>query len=304
MSTRFRAYRYVLIIAITILRASLRWRNVDMGRRPPSNPVYRAEGKFQGLIERNSNPRQEAFDHNIARNIRVVQVLAYLTLMRQSGIAFTGKVECVGDPPQNFSSSQSMTRFGLPTEPHAAAHILPGKIQIGGTNVWKLAKNPTTQDAFEFLFSGVEHLPVTFNHADSAAEDKGAPGGLCAAFERACETVIHSAIPSNARGSRLNLGLLMLGYGAWARDAPIAIAKAIASKGEKPGTPPLEGNPFEGYTLDSLNARSSATNKQRNRDAALSYLQYYLQDQRLRTWRWVVEECPGRLEETESRFKG
>ncbi|MGA7341528.1 MAG: hypothetical protein WBE72_25415 [Terracidiphilus sp.] len=275
-----------------------------MGRKPPSDPEYAAEGRFQGLIERSSNPRQQAFDHNMARNIRVVQVLAYLALMRQRGIALTGKVVCVGDPPQNFSSSRTMTRYGMPVEPHAAAHILPGKIQIGGTDVWMLARNRETQSAFEFVFSGVEHVPVPFNQADTAAEDKGSPGGLCAAFEEACKAVIRSKIPLSPRGARLNLDLLKLGYDAWERDAPIAIARAIASKGEKPGVPALVGSHFGGYTPESTDARFAAPNKQKNRDAALACLQYYLQDQRLRTWRWVIEECPGRLEEVESRFKG
>jgi hypothetical protein len=275
-----------------------------VGRKPPSDPEYAADGRFLGLIERPSNPRQQAFDHNLARNIRVVQVLGYLALMRQKGIVLAGKVECVGDPPQNFSSRRSMTRFGTQVEPQAAAHILPGKIQVGGTDVWMLAKNRETQSAFEFVFSGVEHLPVPFNQADSAAEDKGAPGGLCAAFEGACRAVIRSATPKNPRGARLNLDLLKLGYDAWEQDAPIALAKAIARKGEKPGVPALVGDRFEGYTLESLDARSAAPNKQKNRDAALTCLQYYLEDQRQRTWRWVIEKCPGSLEEVEAKFKG
>ena len=275
-----------------------------MNRKPPSDPVFAAEGRFQGLIERNSNPRQQAFDHNTSRNIRVLQVLAYLAFLRQSGVSFPGAVECVGDPPQNFSSSQTMTHFGMPVEPHAAAHILPGKIQIGGRNVWLFAKNPATRGPFEFLFSGVEHLPVPFNHADSAAENKGSSDGLCAAFEQACAAVVRNPIPANTRGNRLNMDLLKLGYDVWERSAPLAIKRAIASKGAKPGIPALSGNRFDGYTLDSLSARSSASNTQRNRDSALDCLQYYWEDQQLRTWQWVIAKCHGRLAEVESNFKG
>ena len=265
-----------------------------MGRKPPSDPQYAAEGRFQGQIERSFNPRQAAFDHNLARNIRIAQVLAYLALMRQKGIVLAGKVECVGDPPQNFSSSR----------PNAAAHILPGKIQIGGTDVWLLARNRETQSAFEFVFSGVEHLPVPFNQADSIAENKGAPVGLCAAFEGACQAVIGGGIPPNPRGARLNLDLLKLGWDAWERDAPVALARAIASKGEKPGVPALVGDRWEGYTPESINARFAAPNKQKNRDEALRCLQYYLEDQREKTWGWVIEQIPKRLEEVEARFKG
>jgi hypothetical protein len=275
-----------------------------MNRNPVSDPGLAALGKFQGAIERNSNPRQQAMDHNLGRNVKVAKVLAYLTLLRQKGVSFAGGVECVGNPPQNFSSSRTMTHLGMPVAPHQAAHFLPGRIRIGGRDVWKYAADPVTRSQFEFLFAEVEHLPLPFNQADSAAEAKGESIGLCAAFVQACTTVIRRPIAANLKAGKLSLELLQAGYDDWQRNAVPGIARAIAGKGAKTGIPALVGNRFDGYTPESISARSTAPASQWNRDDSLRILQYYAEDQPQRNWQWVMGRCQGALNEVEGHFKG
>jgi hypothetical protein len=161
-----------------------------MARQRASDAELAALGKFQGTIDRNSNFRQQAFDHNLGRNVRVVKLLAYLAKARQSGSPLVGTVTCVAAIRQNFSSSKEMTHMGLPMGPTEAAHFLPGQVKIGGEDIWKLATDSVARAQMEFLFAEVEHLPAPFNQADTAAEAKGLEGGLCAALAQACTTVI------------------------------------------------------------------------------------------------------------------
>jgi hypothetical protein len=274
-----------------------------MNRLPVSDPALAALGKFQGKIDRNASFRKQAFDHNLGRNVRVVRVLAFVALLRQSRVALAGGVECVGDPPQNFSSSQTMTHMGLPMGPHQAAHFLPGRIRIGGTDLWRFAPRPGARNAVEFLFAEVEHLPVPFNQADSAAEAKGQPLGLCAAFAQACATIISLPFAANAPAGKVNRDLLRAAYEAWQRNALQALERALAAKRAKPGIPPLVGNAFEGYTAESIAARSEAPAAEWNRDEALSVLEYYREDQPQRGWGWVSASAQTAIEEIESQYR-
>ena len=275
-----------------------------MERKPVSDPALAALGEFQGAIDRNSNFRQQAFDHNLGRNVRVVKLLGYLALLRQGGAALTGTVECIAAIRQNFSSSQTMEHMGLPTGPMQAAHFLPGQLKIGGKEVWLLASNPATRSQIEFLFAEVEHLPLPFNQADSAAEAKGKAAGLCAALVHACTTLIRRPLVAKPAPGKIALELVQAGYDDWQRDALAALGNAAQSKSEKPGIPPLAGNPFDGYTPESISARSTAPAAQWNRDESLRILEYYIEDQRQRTWQWVAARCQGTLREVEGNFKG
>jgi hypothetical protein len=271
-----------------------------MDRKPVSDPDLAALGEFQGTIDRNSNFRQQAFDHNLGRNVRVAKVLGYLALMRQRGASLTGAIDCVAATRQNFSSSKSMTHMGLPAGPTQAAHFLPGQIRIGGREMPELAADPTTRSAIEFLFAEVEHLPSPFNQADTEAEAKGQAGGLCSALANACATLIRRPLPNRPANGRIPLDLVQLAYDEWHRGATAALRRAIANKGVKPGIPPLVGDPFEGYTIESISARSTASATQWNRDNALRILEYYLEDQPLRNWSWVAGSCQWALREVES----
>src|SRR5689334_20543892 len=137
-----------------------------MDRKPVSNPELAELGKFQGSIDRNANFRQQASNHNLGRNIRVLKLFGYMGLMRQSGIPLAGAVDCLAATLQNFQSSQTMTHMGLPTGPMQAAHFMPGRVTVGGKSIWEWA-GPITRGHIEFLFSDVEHLPLPFNQADS-----------------------------------------------------------------------------------------------------------------------------------------
>ena len=95
-------------------------------RSRSSDPDTRADGAFEGLIERNGGGvRAQAFNHNLGRNVRVMQVLTLVRLLRESGKKLGGSATCVAAAKQNFSARQKDTRMGLPSEPVAAAHFLP-----------------------------------------------------------------------------------------------------------------------------------------------------------------------------------
>jgi hypothetical protein len=161
-----------------------------MNRKTVSDPDLAALGEFQGTIDRNSNFRQQAFDHNLGRNVRVAKLLAYVGMLHQKGVAMAGTVECAAATRQNFSSSKSMTHMGLPTVPNQAAHFLPGQILVGRKEIWRFATSPMTRGHMEFLCAEVEHLPVAFNQAglgtpdlNSDPPETGSTGAFLTRFE-------------------------------------------------------------------------------------------------------------------------
>src|SRR5262249_32198519 len=109
-----------------------------MNRKRVSDPDRATLGEFQGTIDRNSDFRGQAFNHNLGRNVRVIKVLIYLARMVRDGCLLRGAVDCVAAERQNFSSSRTRTQMGLPAAPSQAAHFLPGQLRIGGQNVWEL----------------------------------------------------------------------------------------------------------------------------------------------------------------------
>ena len=277
-----------------------------MPRKPVSDAELRRLGKFQGAIERNANFRQQASNHNLGRNVRVVKLLAYLGLLRQAGKSFTGPIKCVAAVRQNFSSSQSGTHLSLPTGPMQAAHFLPGQITINGRPVWDYAKDAGTRGRIEFLFAEVEHLPAVFNQADTEAENKGQQGGLCSALTDACHTMVHTPATPNANPagtSRLASALLQKAYEEWHRNAIAGLQNALTSKQSGESLPPLIGDPFAGYTAESIEARSTATASVWNREFSADVLAYYLEDQQQRHWPWVIGGCQSALRDVESAFK-
>jgi hypothetical protein len=153
-----------------------------MSRKRNENPEHRALGDLQGSIDRSSGGRRpRAVNHNLGRNIRVLQVLAYLANMIQTGRRLSGRVRCLKARQQNFSS----------TGEQEAAHFLPGQILVGGRPLWDFAPTYKERTALQFIFGEVEHLPVAFNQADREAEANGKPYGLCAAFANACAAMIN-----------------------------------------------------------------------------------------------------------------
>jgi hypothetical protein len=277
-----------------------------VARKPVSDAELAALGEFQGSIERNANFRQQVANHNLGRNLRVIKLLSYLGLLRRSGKSLTGTVECVAALLQNFSSSKSMTHLGLPAGTMQAAHFLPGQVRIAGHPAWEYASDPGTRGQMEFLFAEVEHLPLVFNQADTAAEAKGRVGGLCAALAKACQSMIAKpdAAGSGTSKGRIPMGLLEAAYKDWHNEAIAALRNAIASKGSKEVVPPLVGDAFSGYTMESISARSTAGATVWNRDISIRVLEAYLADQQQqRSWTWAAGSCQSALREIEYKFK-
>jgi len=273
-----------------------------MERKPVSNPELAALGSFQGSIERNANFRQQACDHNLGRNVRVVKLLAYIELLRQTGISLAGNIDCFAAIRQNFSSSQSMTQMGLPAGPMQAAHFLPGQIYISGRPIWLYAKDAKTRGQIEFLFAEVEHLPIVFNQADTAAEAKGQTGGLCSGLVKGCRTMIIQS-GKNRTSGHVAMEALESAYRDWSTDSLAAFSNALGSKSNKPTVPPLVGDRFEGYTAESISARSTAGSSLWNRSITINVLAYYLEDQEQRRgWSWVVSSCQSVLRDVEAGF--
>jgi hypothetical protein len=231
-------------------------------RSRPSDRDLAALGRFQGQIERFGNTRGQAINHNMGRNIRVLKVLVALGALRGKDMPQFCAVKKA--EKQNFSS----------TGGEQAAHFLPGQLQIGGRPVWLWAKQSELKRQLEFLFGEVEHLPVAFNQADSEAEANGENWGLCAAFAAAAEEVL--------RG-----GTVQRSYEVWHHRCQQALIRAQARKASKPLVPPLVGDRWgEGYTPESIQARSEAEQSERNRTDAVDVLRLYIQDQASRGWNW------------------
>lgn len=276
---------------------------VSMARPTVSNPIAAAEGKSLGDIERNANFTQQAANHNLGRNVRVLKVLTYLAVLRQKGVQLAGAVECTGNPPQHFSSSKDMTIMGVPAQNFQAAHFLPGVIRIGGKPLWQLVTERSAREQLEDLFAQVEHLPLAFNQADSAAEASKRTDGLRAAFGEACAKLIGWTGAAKLPPGQLNIDLVQAGYEHWQSMAIAAIDLAVTRKSARPGVPPLTGNRFEGFDPALIAARSAPANSEWNRDESLRVLQLYAKDQPLRNWRWVISDCQPRLIEVLASFR-
>lgn len=269
-----------------------------MKRGRASDPELAELGSFQGSIERSANFRQQAMNHNLGRNVRVVKVLAYVVFMRRAGITLAGPVECRAAIRQNFASVQSPA-----SGPMQAAHFLPGQVRIGARPLWEHATSPLARAQIEFLFGEVEHLPAVFNQADSAAEASGREIGLCAALARACRSLIAATAGAGAdQGDPIPMGLLRAAHQEWHEHALVALREAMAGKRAKPGLPPLQGDRFEGYSAESIAARSTASATVWNRDHAGRVLEYYLADQQQRGSAWV-SSCRGAIQEVEAHFR-
>jgi len=268
-----------------------------MARTPSSDPEQRELGEFQGLIERNSNFRTQAFDHNLGRNVRVAKVLTIVRMLRAAHKPLKGSVTCTKAEMQNFSSDQTMTILGLPAGPTQAAHFLPGTLCIGGTPLWGYISDAKFKGKVEFLFGEVEHLPAVFNQADTSAEASGTAGGLCAALAMACAAIIEPSHGNDAAH------LMKSAWEQWSNGALIGLRTAIAGKSEKGVIPPLVKDSEGNITPESLDARDNASMSESNRDQAVRILGYYIEDQEQRDWNWVAGPCRPRIAEIESAFR-
>lgn len=239
-------------------------------------------GEFQRLIERNSNPRAQAFNHNLSRNVRAAKVLTLVRLLRDSGKSLSGTVTCIKAQKQNFSSSQGMQ----------AAHFLPGTVAIGGQPIWTFISDARFRGHIEFIFGEVEHLPAVFNQADTAAEASRTGVGLCAALAGACAQVLRSGAKD-----------IKLAWDYWNENAMVGLRTAIAAKVKKGGLPPLQTDADGNILPESISARSNASQAVWNLEDAQWILGYYIEDQEQRGWDWAQTGCRSAIIDIQSAFR-
>jgi hypothetical protein len=261
-------------------------------RTGSSDPEFRRLGQFQGLIERTSNPRAQAFNHNLSRNVRAAMVLTLVRLLRDSGKKLSGAVTCTRAQKQNFSSSETMTILGLDREGMEAAHFLPGTVTIGGRPIWSFISDGRFRGQIEFMFGEVEHLPAVFNQADTAAEAGKTGGGLCAALAGACSQILQGGAKD-----------IKAGWDYWSENAMVALRTAIAGKAEKGGLPPLQTDADGNILPESISARSNAGQAAWNLEDARWILGYYIEDQKLRGWDWAQTGCRYAINDIQSAFQ-
>jgi hypothetical protein len=270
-----------------------------MARRPNSDAELRALGTFRGRIERANNPRQNARDHNLGRNVRVVEVLTYLALLKGAGKPVNGVVSCVKAARQDFSSPSDMTILAQPTGAMEAAHFVPGTIRIGSTPLWNFSSDMKSRGHIEAVFAAVEHLPTVYNQADTAAEAKGTAAGLCAALAAACQTMLQA--PGGSGGVLgPHTSALQAAYSVWRERALTGIRNAISAKGSRGVLPGLIKDAHGNIDLSAREAADSATH---NRDDAVRILGYYLEDQLTRDWDWVLSSCRSAIAEATANFR-
>jgi hypothetical protein len=263
-----------------------------MKRTPSSDAEQRQLGEFQGRIERNSNPRAQAFNHNLGRNVRVARVLTLIRLLRDSGKRLSGTVTCTRGQKQNFSSDQTMTILGINWEGMQAAHFLPGTVAIGGQPIWTFITDAGFRGQIEFLFGEVEHLPAVFNQADTAAEASRTGGGLCAALAGACAKVLQGGAKD-----------IQAAWNYWNENAMVALRTAIAAKAEKGGLPSLQKDADGNILPESIDARSNAGQAAWNLEDSKWILGYYIEDQEQRGWDWVQIGCCSAITDFQSAFR-
>jgi hypothetical protein len=264
-----------------------------MKRTTSSDDESRDLGAFQGSISRNSNPRDQAFNHNLGRNVRVAKVLTLVRLLHKAK-GLPGTVTCTAARRQNFNSEQDMTILDLPAGPVQAAHFLPGTVSIGGVPIWDYIQDARFRGQVEFLFGDVEHLPAVFNQADTSAEAKGSAGGLCAALAAACHTIITGSSGGDVTQDA---------WRDWTIGAMIGLRTAIAGKTQRGVLPALVKDTDGNLDPGSIDARGSASRTEWNRDDAVRILGYYLEDQEQRDWAWVQAGCRSAIAEIESAFR-
>jgi hypothetical protein len=97
--------------------------------------------------------------------------------------------------------------------------------------------------------------------------------------------------------------LLEKAYHDWHKHAILALQNAMAVKQRGETLPPLVGDPFGGYTPESIAARSGANPSVWNRELSADVLKYYLEDQKQRSWVWARSGCQSALREVELGFR-
>lgn len=235
-------------------------------RKKPDIEHARQEEWSHKEVERFATYAHQALSHSMGRDNRVAQLLCYLSLMRRAGrIAANPAVDVVAAKWQNFSS----------TDGNQAAHFMPGQLLIDNDKVSERVQDGQTRTRIACLFADVEDLPADFNKADTQAEAKGRPGGLCAALIETARAVIEDTTP----GSGIDRAVVRDAYSRlWVNLARDAFDAALESKQDKYQQPDLVfGQPgtVDYGTILNLPERESATDYQQSITNQRHILEHY-----------------------------
>jgi len=209
---------------------------------------------------------RQALNHSLGRNGRVVQVLCYLSLMKNHGRLWSSRpsVTVSAAKFQNYSASRGQQ----------AAHYLPGQLKIDGQPLSHYASDPGTKRTLDCLFGDVESLPANFNKADSEAEAKG----LCRAFAASAEAVMTAAAaPSSDALGRATVRQVYAAL--WVPRARQAFMAALSAKAAKFSQPDLVFGAAGGVEYDmisNLDEREAASQYQRDVTEQRHILEQYI----------------------------
>jgi hypothetical protein len=220
-----------------------------------------AAARFNQLeVIRFSSEVKSALGHSASRNEKVAQVLCFFSLIRSTTPTLDASRVLIEKAQYNMFSSP---------DGYQAAHYLPCQLRIVERAAearlpWDYVPKPTARQALQNLFAEVEHLPVAFNKADSAAEEKG----LKEAFRTVGEIVLRD--PMILKRGSANKMLIRRSYDIWKAGANNSYNAAIVQKMSVSEVPSLEFD--EQGNITNLLERSSAN---WNREHEIGILQRY-----------------------------
>jgi hypothetical protein len=136
---------------------------------------------------------------------------------------------------------------------YQAAHYLPGQIKLSNRLPWMFLNDRGTRERLECLFADVEHLPSSYNKADSAAEEKG----LREAFRTMTEEIMRHGLLSRKSGLQRDL-VRRLYAEVWVPRAITAFSDAISQKILVNPVPKLEIDEYGNIDPKNLQERGEA----------------------------------------------
>lgn len=215
-----------------------------MRRTVPNSEQVGAARFNQLTVERSQNNIAKAVHHSNSRNSHIVQAACYFSLMRshRSELANVA-VSIAAAERQMFKSSGG----------YQAAHYMPGQVKLSNQLPWLFLTDGGTRERLECLFADVEHLPASYNKADSAAEEKG----LREAFRTMTEEIIRYSLPNQNSGLQRNL-VRRVYSDVWVPRAVAAFSDAISQKLLVNPVPPLSCDEYGNIDPKNVQERGEA----------------------------------------------
>jgi hypothetical protein len=198
----------------------------------------------QLTVERFQNNIVKAVQHSNSRNSHIVQAACYFSLMRSHCTDLANAaVSIEAAERQMFKSNNG----------YQSAHYLPGQIKLSNRLPWMFLNDRGTRERLECLFADVEHLPSSYNKADSAAEEKG----LREAFRTMTEEIMRHGLLSRKSGLQRDL-VRRLYAEVWVPRAITAFSDAISQKILVNPVPKLEIDEYGNIDPKNLQERGEA----------------------------------------------